>query len=79
MLLLRWMLVSPEHQHQGIGYTLMELAQNIAQEMKMQIVGNFSQKAQLGKEGPVYGFMKHNDFAIYAEGARSEKKPFQNS
>lgn len=71
MLLLRWMLVSPEHQHQGIGYTLMELAQNIAQEMKMQIVGNFSQKAQLGKEGPVYGFMKHNDFAIYAEGARS--------
>lgn len=71
MLLIRWMLVAPQHQNQGIGYALMDLAQSIGREMNMQLVGNFSQKAKLGKDGSVYSFMKHNDFAIYAEGARS--------
>lgn len=75
MLLLRWMLVAPACQRQGIGYALMDLAQGIAEEMQMQIVGNFSQKVGEGKDGAVYRFMKHNDFSIYAEGAKSYSVP----
>lgn len=65
------MLVSPQYQHQGVGYTLMNLAQDIAKEMKMQIVGNFSQDKNEGEEGIVYRYLKKNDFVIYPEAARS--------
>lgn len=71
MLLLKWMLVSPQYQHQGVGYTLMNLAQDIAKEIKMQIVGNFSQDKNEGEEGIVYRYLKKNDFVIYPEAARS--------
>lgn len=71
MLLLTWVLVAPKYRRQGAGYALMNLAQDIAKEMKMQIVGTFSQKVKDGKEGAVYRFMKNNRFTIYNEGAKS--------
>ena len=71
MLLLRWLLVSPKYQCQGIGSKMMIYAQEIAKEMGMQIVGNFSQKPKEGKEGMIYRFLRQRDFVIYPEKARS--------
>ena len=71
ILLLTWMLVAAKYQRQGAGYALMDLAQDIAKEMKMQVIGTFSQKAEEGKEGSIYRFLKNNDFTIYDEGAKS--------
>lgn len=75
ILLLTWMLVAAKYQRQGVGYALMDLAQDIAKEMKMQIIGTFSQKAEEGKDGSIYRFFKNNDFAIYNEGAKSYSIP----
>lgn len=75
ILLLSWMLVAAKYQRQGVGYALMNLAQDIAREMKMQVIGTFSQKAEEGKEGSIHRFLKNNGFAIYDEGAKSYSIP----
>lgn len=71
LLLFHWMLVAEKWKRQGVGYALMNLAQEIAKEMQMQIIGTFSQKAEEDREGAMYRLLKNKHFSIFDDGARS--------
>ena len=71
IMLLRWIMVAPANQRQGIGCQLMAAAQTIAGEMNMKMAGNFSEKAETNIRGSIYSFLQKNGFVISGEEAKS--------